>query len=203
MARLGTHFQMLVIEEPLFFPGRPSLACALPVAGVEVLTPRTPELAPGLCGRQLPWLSSLLADFVLARGIVDPLAWLSTPAAVALLEHLEPRAVVADCLGAPSRGEAPNRELLELADVVLAADPSLAEAIRPHRPDVWCLPDEVDGAPAASADAFSWEHAAEHVLRLLTPFLEIEPMAAADAVSTGFEPGSQGAVAQRNTLAPN
>jgi len=162
LSRLAHHFPVLFVEEPVHEAGAARLERALPVAGVEVLRPIIPVGTDGFGERQLPLLQPLLADYLLERGIDDYAVWFYTPMAAPLLDGLSPRAVMYDCIDdlsafADARGPAARHEaaLLGIADLVLAASPSLFEAKRELNPHVLCLPSAVEAhrfAPERAAD---------------------------------------------------
>jgi glycosyltransferase involved in cell wall biosynthesis len=153
LTRLARDFDVFFVEEPVFLDGEPRLDHASGGTGVEVLTPRTPIHAPGFADEQLPQLRRLLAGFVADRELAQPLAWFYTPMALPLLDALEPRAIVYDCMDdlasfkfAPPQLVERERELMALADVVLTGGPSLYEARKDRHPNIHCLPSAVDAA---------------------------------------------------------
>ena len=153
LTRLACRFDVLVVEEPVFADAEPALMSATHQNGVEVLTPRTKEFASGWHDSQLDAVRPLLADFMLSRGLKEPLVWLTTPMALPLVADLEPRAVVYDCMEdlASSRSAPPElatreQALMALADVVLTGGPSLHEAREGRHPNLHCLPNAVDAA---------------------------------------------------------
>ncbi|MGN6525960.1 MAG: glycosyltransferase [Burkholderiaceae bacterium] len=153
LTRLARDFDVFFVEEPVFLDGEPCMDTHSGGTGVEVLTPRTPVRAPGFADEQLPLLRRLVAEFVAERGLVEPLAWFYTPMALPLLDALEPRAVVYDCMDdlasfkfAPPQLVERERELMALADVVLTGGPSLYEARKDRHPNIHCLPSAVDAA---------------------------------------------------------
>ena len=171
LTRLARDFRVFFVEEPVFGAGPPVLECSRTAPGVEVLTPRTPVEAGGFVDAQLPLLEALLADFIADRHIDDPFVWLTTPMALPLAADLEPRAVIYDCADdfAPRAQASPQlvqREaaLLELADVVLCASPSLCEARRALHPNLHCLPSAVDAEHFARLQPHRLECAAARAL---------------------------------------
>jgi len=153
LTRLACHFDVHVVEEPVFADAEPALMSATHQNGVEVLTPRTKEFASGWHDSQLNAMRPLLADFMLSRGLQEPLVWLTTPMALPLVADLEPRAIVYDCMedlasskSAPPELAAREQALMALADVVLTGGPSLHEARAGRHPNLHCLPDAVDAA---------------------------------------------------------
>lgn len=162
LTRIAKHYRVFYVEEPHTTHQDPWLE-ATPVApGVEVLVAHTRCDAPGFHDDQFPVMTRLLATFLDERGIVEPLAWLDTPAALPLAEALRPRALVWDCQGdaAARAGDAlraREERLLRLADVVLAGGPSLYESLRRRHSNVHCIANAVDAAhfapPAPDSNA--------------------------------------------------
>ena len=153
LTRLARHFDVYVVEEPVFADAEPALMSATHQDGVEVLTPRTKEFASGFHDSQVFAMQPLLAEFIASRGLNEPLVWLTTPMAWPLVADLEPRAIVYDCMddlaastSAPPELAARENALMAMADVVLAAGPSLHNAYRGRHANLHCLPDAVDAA---------------------------------------------------------
>src|SRR3982750_4229253 len=98
LARFAAQRPVLFIEEPVF-DERPAFAETLsPMPNVRVLRPRTPVRAPGFHDDQLPVLRNLVRDAVAAEGFDQYCVWFYTPMALPLLQGLEPRAIVYDCM---------------------------------------------------------------------------------------------------------
>jgi UDP-galactopyranose mutase len=161
LTRLAKHYRVIVVEEPVTTYADAYLANSAPSPGVELLVPHTRVDAAGFHDDQLPVLRALLADFIREQGIVQPIAWLYTPMALPLAQSLVPRCVIVDVMedfaAARHAGAAScQREdaLMQRADVVLAAGPSLYQARRALNSNVHCIPNAVDPehfAPAALA----------------------------------------------------
>ena len=153
LTRLAQHFDVYFVEEPVFADAEPALMSATHQNGVEVLTPRTKEFASGFHDSQINAMKPLIADFMASRGLKEPLVWLYTPMALPLVEDLEPRAVIYDCMDdlasfkvAPPELVAREQALMDLADLVLTGGPSLYEARQGRHPNLHCLPSAVDAA---------------------------------------------------------
>lgn len=153
LTRLARQFDVFFVEEPVFAEGVPRLQSVRQAEGVEVLTPFTPVAAPGFHDDQMPALKALVADFLAARLLTEPLAWLYTPMALPLVEDLDARALVYDCMDelaafkfAPPQLLERERVLLEAADIVLTGGPSLYETRKHLHPNIHCLPSAVDAA---------------------------------------------------------
>jgi hypothetical protein len=152
LARLAGHYRVYVVEAPVTTHEDPWLACSQPAPGVERLVPHTriaTETAPGFHDDQLPTVRALVTRFARARSLEAPVAWLTTAQAWPLAAEFSPRAVIFDCddaAGTDAAGPLPEREsaLMQAADLVIAAGPSLYRARRGLNANVHCIPDAVD-----------------------------------------------------------
>ena len=150
LTRLAMHYRVFHVEAPHTTHQDPWLEATEVAPGVQVLVAHTRCDAPGFHDDQLPVMQRLLAAFLRDRGVVEPLVWLDTPAALPLAEALRPRALVWDCHedAATSSGDDVLRDrearLLRLADVVLAGGPSLYESLRRRHSNVHCIANAVD-----------------------------------------------------------
>ena len=152
LTRLAKHYRVYYLEEPHTTHADPWLECREVADGVEVLVAHTRCDAPGFHDDQLPVVGGLLAQFMRERAIVEPLAWLDTPAPLPLAEALSPRGVIYDChddrAAAADDDILRHREarLMELADVVIAGGPSLYQSHRGRHANVHCIANAVDAA---------------------------------------------------------
>ncbi|MDQ6627857.1 MAG: glycosyltransferase [Pseudomonadota bacterium] len=160
LSRLALRYPVVFIEEPVRCEGPAWLEDSAPMQGVRVLRPHTPVEAPGFHDDQLAILEPLIADWFAAECIVDTIAWFYTPMALPLLQELQPRAIVYDCMdelsafkGAPRQMRQRETALLKSAQLVLTGGLSLYEAKHSLNPNVLCLPSAVDAAHYAPARA--------------------------------------------------
>ena len=179
LSRLAVHYPVVFIEEPMRCDGPAWIERSSPMAGVEVLRPHTPVDAPGFHDDQLAILEPLLSDWYAAEDIVDTIAWFYTPMALPLLQDLQPRAIVYDCMdelsafkNAPRQMRQRETALIKAAQLVLTGGPSLYEAKRSLHPNVLCLPSAVDAVHYARDRAVA----------------DAAAMAAADALQGAFPP---------------
>jgi UDP-galactopyranose mutase len=152
LTRLAMHYEVFYVEEPLPTHRDAWLECARVAPGVERLVPHVRCELAGRREDPSPVVARLLAEFMRARAIVAPLAWIDAPAALPVLETVDPRGVVYDCGDDPAAdgGDTPPQRraarLLEQADVVLAGGPSLFESLRRRHANVHCIANAVDAA---------------------------------------------------------
>ena len=150
LTRLAKHYRVFYVEAPHTTHQDPYLDCTEVADGVAVLVAHTRCDAPGFHADQFPAMAPLLARFLHERGIVEPLVWIDTPAALPLAEPLRPRGLVYDChddVAALSADPALRRHearLMTLADVVVAGGPSLYQSHRARHANVHCIANGVD-----------------------------------------------------------
>lgn len=149
LTRLARQFPVLFIEEPVHQAGACFLNTYSPALCVLVCQPHTPVRESGFHDDQLPYLRPMVRE--LARDYPEHLAWFCAPMALPLLDELDPKLVVADCMEelsafsrAPRQLRQRERALLEAADLVLTGGPSLFRARSALHPNVHCLPCSVD-----------------------------------------------------------
>jgi len=119
------------VEEPVFDTAEPHLK--MRVCERTQVRVVTPHLASEQERNQV--LERLIADFILAEAIKEPIIWFYTPMAVEFLpKEIKPAAVVYDCMdelsmfrGAPSQLQILEKYLLKKADLVFTGGVSLFE----------------------------------------------------------------------------
>ena len=153
LSRLAEHHRVVFIEEPLHSEGPPRLERIARGPNLEVLVPHTALRTPGFGDEQLQLLRPLLADFIAEEDIRNALVWFYTPMALPLLDVLDARAVIYDCMDelsafkhAPPQLQEREAALLQRADLVLTGGPALYDAKRHRHANVHCLPSSVDAA---------------------------------------------------------
>lgn len=151
LTRLADHYQILMVEEPIYHAGEPYLKRTVVAPNVTVCQPFTPAYAAGFHDDQIPLLKPLLGE--LASDGEDPIVWLYTPMALPLLQGLHPGLVVYDCMdelaafkNSPKQLLQRESALLGMADLVFTGGPSLYEAKRERHANAHCFPSSVDAA---------------------------------------------------------
>ena len=151
LSRLAAHYPVVFIEEPVRHESKTFFTTWSPLPNVLVCQPHTPVDMPGFHDEQLPYLQKLLRQLV--RDYHDHIAWFYTPMALPLLQEMQPRLVVYDCMAEPAAFRHAPRQLaqrenalLKAADIVFAAGRSLYRAMRDRHPNVHCVPNSVDAA---------------------------------------------------------
>ena len=150
LSRFAKKHDVLFIEEPLFDNSdEPKFVVTDTREGVKVAVPHLPlgtdpAAIDGIVG---PMLSDLIED----QGIGDFVAWYYTPMMLGWSEHLDPVAVVYDCMdelsafkNAPQELHTREAELFALADLVFTGGRSLYEAKRERHESVYCFPSSID-----------------------------------------------------------
>ncbi|MBD2059677.1 UDP-galactopyranose mutase [Oculatella sp. FACHB-28] len=150
LSRCAQTQRIFFIEEPIFHPSiQAQLEVSQPEAGVWVVVPQLPE---GMSEEAINTVQrSLIDDLLAERNIQQYICWYYTPMAIAFTRHLEPLAVVYDCMDELSafKGASPimkqrEAELFGRADLVFTGGQSLYESKRDHHPNVYAFPSSVD-----------------------------------------------------------
>ncbi len=149
LSRLAARRPVWVMEEPVFDDSVPYWERRTPAPGVTVLRPHTSVREGGFADAQLKALRPLVAALGDEVGPCD--VWVYTPLALPLLDALDARTVVYDCMDelaafdhAPPALLDRERDLLARADLVFTGGPSLYRAKRSRHPSVHCFPSSVD-----------------------------------------------------------
>ena len=149
LSRCARSRRVFYIEEPLFDSEIPTLQSHRDRSGVVVLVPHLPaELSDE---QAASGVKSLLDRYLATHRIANYILWYYTPVALEFSRHLQPRAIVYDCMdelsafaGAPPGLRDAERELLSCADLVLTGGASLYESKRLLHPNVHAFPSSVD-----------------------------------------------------------
>jgi UDP-galactopyranose mutase len=149
LSRFAKRGRVFFIEEPIFDAESPRMEISHRENGLWVVVPHLPE---GMNSEAAERAEEDLIEGLLAeRGIHDYILWYYTPMAIGFTEHLDPLAVVYDCMDELSafKGASPelrHREaaLFERADVVFTGGQSLYEVKREQHPNVHAFPSSID-----------------------------------------------------------
>jgi UDP-galactopyranose mutase len=153
LSRISNERQVVFIEEPVFCStDSPRWEIERPQKNIVVCRLHTPSESHGFTEEQLEWIEPALKELLDDLLIEDPYdVWFYTPMAVSLLEVLQPRMVIYDCMdelsgfkNAPPVLRHKERLLLSNADLVFTGGPSLYRAKKDQHPHVYCLPSSVD-----------------------------------------------------------
>ncbi len=151
LTRLGKHYRIYFVEEPVYSEGEPHWEIISAGDGVTVCRPHTSVKEAGFDDAQMPVLHQLLLELVNQEKIDRCLAWFYSPMAFPLLETVDPHLVIYDCMDelsafmhAPARLIHWENELLDRADLVFTGGRSLYGAKRHRNPSVHCFPSSVD-----------------------------------------------------------
>jgi UDP-galactopyranose mutase len=150
MTRCAAERRVFFIEEPIFDSDVVRMDVVRDPSGVKIVVPRLPPSAGSDAPRHL---RELLDSLLELESIREYVLWYYTPMAMSFTDHLEPRAVVFDCMdelsafaGAPRGLRDAERALLHRADVVFTGGQSLYEAKRRLHANVHPFPSSVDVA---------------------------------------------------------
>jgi UDP-galactopyranose mutase len=152
MSRSACERRVFFVEEPVFGAPAARLEISQRDCGVVVVVPRLPD---GLSEADIAVTqqSLLLDELFLTHNISDYILWYYTPMALAFTWHLEPLAIVYDCMDelsafkfAPQNLKQREAELLACADVVFTGGYSLYEAKRQLHANIHPFPSSIDTA---------------------------------------------------------
>jgi UDP-galactopyranose mutase len=154
LTRCARGRRVFFVEEPIYGDGL-RLDVSGREGGVRVVVPHLPEQARGDGeGLQRTLLDQLFAE----HDIGEHVLWYYTPMPVAWTRHLDPAAVVYDCMdelsafrGAPPELKQREAELFRRADLVFTGGRSLYEVKREQHPEVHAFPSSIDRAHFARA----------------------------------------------------
>ncbi len=157
LTRCVQNRRVFFVEEPFFdTDGQAWLAMSRRDSGVWVVVPHLPI---GLSQEATIALQKqLLSELLITCSIRDYLCWYYTPMALAFTEHLQPLAIVYDCMdelsafqGAPPALRQRESELFQKADLVFTGGQSLYEVKRHQHPHVYAFPSSIDAPHFAQA----------------------------------------------------
>jgi glycosyltransferase involved in cell wall biosynthesis len=158
MTRLAREFRVYYFEEPVYDPRGAWLEIRVPATNVYVCRPHTRIAERGFADAQMPVLAELLEKLISSHDLGTPVVWMYTPLALPLLQRLDAKTVVYDCIAEPmaapqSARDLAHREqsLLKLADLVFTGGPSLFRLKQAMHDNVHCLPSSVDKEHFAAA----------------------------------------------------
>ena len=149
LSRFARKHDVLFIEEPMYHDGEPKFDVS---QRSERLWVAVPYLSHGTEGADVDRvLKSLVSDLLKEQGIENFVTWYYTPMMLGWSEHLEPRAVVYDCMdelsafkNAPAELQEREAELFGLSDLVFTGGRSLYEVKREQHDAVYCFPSSIE-----------------------------------------------------------
>jgi glycosyltransferase involved in cell wall biosynthesis len=151
LSRLAEHYPIIFVEEPVYDEQGSSLSTYSPAPNILVCQPHTPVNMPGFHDDQLPYMQKVVRQLVQEHE--DHIAWFYTPMALPLLQEMDPRLVVYDCMdelaafkNAPKQLLQRENGLMKVADIVFTGGQSLYRSKRDRHPNVHCFPSSVDAA---------------------------------------------------------
>ena len=159
MSRFAALGRVFYIEEPISTSGTSHLVVSQGSSGVNVVVPHIfTDDDPART------LRLLIDDFFNKQGICSYALWFYTPMHLPWARHLDPLAVVYDCMdelsgfkGAPPEMKEREAELLRWADIVFTGGQSLYEAKRKQHRNVYAFPSSIDAPHFARARTIACE----------------------------------------------
>jgi hypothetical protein len=150
LSRHAKHRRVFYFEEPVFgMTELPRLHLRETAENVMVVIPYLPtNIEPA---NMEAALTDLVDELVYEEELIDYSVWYYTPMALAFSRHLEPRAVIFDCMdelslfkGAPQSLIDMEAELMTRADVVYTGGHSLYEAKKHSHHNIHPFPSSID-----------------------------------------------------------
>ncbi len=150
LSRCAKDRRVFFVEEPIFAETLPKLVISERDCGVSIVTPMLPDNMNEMESNAA--LQGLLIDeLILEHELKEYICWYYTPMAFGFTQHLEPLAVIYDCMDELSAFKNPpaglrerEQELLERADLVFTGGFSLYEAKRHLHPSIYPFPSSID-----------------------------------------------------------
>ena len=149
MTRCARKNRVFFWEEPIFDAESSFLEVRKTEFNIRVIVPHLPK---GLSSRQVSRVQEcLLAGLMQQYRIEDYILWYYTPMALDFTQHLQPQAVVYDCMdelsafrGAPPGLRAAESALFAQADLVFTGGRSLYKIKKFQHRSVHCFPSSID-----------------------------------------------------------
>ena len=149
MSRFAKDRRVFFVEEPVFYDGEQKLDIERRGDNLFVAKPHFPH---GTDHAEIESLLRSMLDHLLVEHSIDSyVAWYYTPMMLGWTDHLDPVAVVYDCMdelsafrGAPTELVIREAELFSLADLVFTGGRSLYEVKRTQHQSVFCFPSSID-----------------------------------------------------------
>lgn len=150
LSRCATAKRVFFIEEPIFTPeASEKLEVTPDKTGVTVVVP---HLQQGLNEETIQTkVKELIDRFLIEQKIRKYICWYYTPMGLSYTRHLQPEAIIYDCMDELSafKGASPTlktheAELFSRADVVFTGGQSLYESKVKQHPNVYAFPSSVD-----------------------------------------------------------
>lgn len=152
LSRVAKERRVFFVEEPIFEDTLPRLDISKRDGGIWVVVPHLPS---GMTETETitTQQSLLLDDLIMQYELSNYILWYYTPMARGFTRHLEPMAVIYDCMdelsafkNPPPRLKEYEAELLRCADLVFTGGYSLYEAKKHMHSNIHPFPSSIDGA---------------------------------------------------------
>jgi UDP-galactopyranose mutase len=148
MSRFAKNGRVFYFEEPIFSDGETHLEISERAGNLSVCVP---HINSGEIRRTTEIQQAMLDEIISGNGIEKYIAWFYTPMGLDFASHLNPEAIVFDCMDelsafkfAPPELLENERKLLEKADIVFTGGQSLYEAKKDKHERVFAFPSSID-----------------------------------------------------------
>jgi UDP-galactopyranose mutase len=167
LSRFARERRVFFIEEPIFTDEPTRLDISAREDNLSVVVPHLNHAEAEAKGAE-NLIRALVDEMFDERSIKDFVLWYYTPMAVSFTDHLQPQAIVYDCMDelslfkfAPPQLITNEAKLFEKAAVVFTGGQSLYEAKRHQNPNVWAFPSSIDAAHFNQARKLTEDSTAE------------------------------------------
>src|ERR1700755_798353 len=158
MSRFAVERRVFFIQEPIFEDGPVRLDVSRRDCGVWVVVPRLPRDLQGAGERLEAVQRELLYELFNEKNVREHVLWYYTPMALGWARHLQPLAIIYDCMDelsafkdAPRALRERESELFARADIVFTGGQSLYEAKSELHSNIYAFPSSIDAAHFAQA----------------------------------------------------
>lgn len=148
MSRLAKHYRIIFIEEELYSGENDGYDISYAAQDIRVVQPHLKTDDNNDITERKRAVLDLIIDEL---DIADYVAWYYTPMSYAFSDHLQPKAIIYDCMDelsafllAPAELVSNEADLLKAADIVFTGGFSLYEAKKELHPVVYCMPSSID-----------------------------------------------------------
>ncbi len=152
LTRFARKYKVMFVEEPLHDANcAPHMRVQTPQENLLICTPVTNCSTPGYCDEQMNIIRPMLRRLFSETRATGSIGWFYTPMALPLIQDLNPKITIYDCMDelskfkfAPPDLVSREKQLMKLANLVFTGGPSLYRAKRKQHSDAHCFPSSVE-----------------------------------------------------------
>jgi UDP-galactopyranose mutase len=152
LSRFAKERRVFFVEEPMFSDAPTGMDVSVREENLSVVVPQLNNSDAKV--KSVDYLiRKLLDEMLVEKNITNYVSWYYTPMAMSFSEHLNPRAIVYDCMDelslfkfAPPTLLSNEEKLINVSDVMFTGGQSLYEAKRNRHKNIWAFPSSIDVA---------------------------------------------------------